>query len=75
MPKPQASVNDTATFPFCSPVALVASTTSAVALRDAFPLGEGHTLVVPRRHVASLFELTAAVSSITNAVIRNRGRI
>jgi diadenosine tetraphosphate (Ap4A) HIT family hydrolase len=30
----------------------------AVAFRDAFPVTEGHTLVVPRRHVASLFELS-----------------
>ena len=30
----------------------------ALALRDAFPISEGHTLVVPRRHVASLFDLT-----------------
>ena len=24
---------------------------------DAFPITEGHTLVIPRRHVASIFEL------------------
>jgi diadenosine tetraphosphate (Ap4A) HIT family hydrolase len=29
----------------------------AVALPDGFPVTPGHTLVVPRRHVASLFEL------------------
>src|SRR5262245_10082232 len=29
----------------------------AVALPDAFPVAPGHTLVVPRRHVASLFDL------------------
>ena len=30
---------------------------AAVAFPDAFPVAEGHTLVVPRRHVASLFDL------------------
>jgi len=30
----------------------------AVALPDGFPLNPGHTLVVPRRHVASYFDLT-----------------
>ena len=30
----------------------------AVAFPDAFPIAEGHTLVVPKRHVASLFDLT-----------------
>ena len=29
-----------------------------MAVRDAFPLTAGHTLLVPRRHVVSLFELT-----------------
>ena len=44
--------------PFCSSATVVASTPSALALRDAFALSEGYTLVMPRRHVASLFELT-----------------
>jgi diadenosine tetraphosphate (Ap4A) HIT family hydrolase len=31
----------------------------AIALLDGFPVSEGHTLVIPRRHVASVFDLTA----------------
>lgn len=27
-------------------------------IRDGFPVSEGHTLVIPKRHVASLFELS-----------------
>ncbi len=30
----------------------------AVAIPDAFPVTPGHTLVVPRRHVADFFDLT-----------------
>lgn len=30
-----------------------------MAIRDGFPVSPGHTLVIPRRHVASLAELTA----------------
>ncbi|MGM0577137.1 MAG: DUF3427 domain-containing protein [Myxococcota bacterium] len=30
----------------------------AFAFRDAYPVSEGHTLVVPRRHVATYFEAT-----------------
>ena len=30
----------------------------AAALPDAFPVVEGHTLVVPKRHVASIFDLS-----------------
>lgn len=29
-----------------------------LTLRDGFPVSPGHTLIVPRRHVASFFELT-----------------
>lgn len=47
--------------PFCPPPpeAVLAETTTAVALRDGFPVTEGHTLIVPRRHAASFFDLTA----------------
>ena len=30
---------------------------TAAALHDGFPVSPGHTLVVPRRHVGSLFDL------------------
>ncbi len=30
----------------------------AVAITDSFPLTRGHSLIVPRRHVASFFDLT-----------------
>ena len=30
----------------------------AFVRRDGYPLTDGHSLVVPRRHVASFFELT-----------------
>ena len=44
----------------------------AAAFPDGFPIAEGHTLVVPKRHVASLFDLTpeeqAAVWSLVAQV-------
>jgi len=47
--------------PFCtlSPDRIVAQSALALAVRDAFPLSPGHTLIVPRRHVESFFEVTA----------------
>lgn len=30
----------------------------AVALFDAFPVTEGHTLIIPKRHIANLFDLS-----------------
>ena len=29
-------------------------------IRDGFPVSPGHTLIIPRRHVASFFEITNA---------------
>ena len=29
-------------------------------IRDAFPVSRGHTLIVPKRHVASFFDITSA---------------
>lgn len=45
--------------PFCSgpPDGILDSTDRSLALADAYPVTEGHALVVPRRHVASVFDL------------------
>jgi diadenosine tetraphosphate (Ap4A) HIT family hydrolase len=48
--------------PFCQRLASGDGTEAnshAVAFSDAFPVAAGHTLVVPRRHVASVFDLAA----------------
>jgi len=46
--------------PFCEIPGdrVVAETAIAIALYDKFPVAEGHTLVLPRRHVVSVYELT-----------------
>lgn len=45
--------------PFCAlPAARVLHTGShGRAFRDAYPVSDGHTLVAPHRHVASLYDL------------------
>lgn len=51
-----------ASCPFCQRLALrdlLAENEHAVAFKDAFPLSDGHSLIVPRRHVASLFDLSS----------------
>jgi len=47
--------------PFCTlpPERILLCTPLALALRDAYPISPGHTLIIPRRHIASFFELTA----------------
>jgi len=48
--------------PFCSLPAerFVLENECAVVIRDAFPVSPGHTLVIPRRHVASFFDIKDA---------------
>ena len=45
--------------PFCDlpKERVLLETETTQVLLDAFPITEGHTLVIPRRHVASIFEL------------------
>ena len=46
--------------PFCQRLAsgdVTGANAQAVAFADAYPVAAGHTLVVPRRHVASVFDL------------------
>jgi diadenosine tetraphosphate (Ap4A) HIT family hydrolase len=48
------------TCPFCDPASspIRVENDVAFAIPDAFPVAEGHTLVIPKRHVASLFDLS-----------------
>lgn len=46
--------------PFCvlEPRRIVAEDELAVAYRDGFPVSLGHTVIIPRRHFATLFDAT-----------------
>ena len=48
--------------PFCNLAAdrVIAEDGPCVAFRDGFPVSAGHTLIVPRRHVASFRDLAPA---------------
>jgi diadenosine tetraphosphate (Ap4A) HIT family hydrolase len=45
---------------FCAldPTRIFMSDSETLATLDKYPLTDGHTLVIPRRHVTSLFELS-----------------
>ena len=45
--------------PFCTlaPQRVLISSPFGIVFRDAFPVSPGHTLVIPRRHVRSFFDL------------------
>lgn len=47
--------------PFCSVEferEIIASSDLSLAFFDGFPVSPGHALIIPRRHVASFFDLT-----------------
>jgi diadenosine tetraphosphate (Ap4A) HIT family hydrolase len=47
--------------PFCNLNAdkeLVSETATTVAFLDSFPVNQGHTLIIPKRHVANYFDLS-----------------
>ena len=47
--------------PFCNlnpKVELLSETATTVAFFDGYPVSKGHTLIIPKRHVANYFELT-----------------
>lgn len=60
-PKPSRSEDPTAC-PFCDEqrvAAAVALNGSVVAIRDLYPVTEGHLLILPKRHTADLFSMTS----------------
>jgi len=54
-------VTHNAQCPFCTinPARIIGVNDYAMAIFDGFPISPGHTLIIPRRHIASLFETTA----------------
>lgn len=46
--------------PFCNVKSstIFASNPHAIAILDGFPVSPGHTLIIPKRHIVSLFEAT-----------------
>ena len=49
------------TCPFCilEPDRIISESDYTITIRDGYPVSKGHTLVIPRRHVQSFFELQA----------------
>jgi len=46
--------------PFCTLLSsqIIKANAHAVAFIDGFPVSPGHTLIIPKRHIGSLFEAT-----------------
>jgi diadenosine tetraphosphate (Ap4A) HIT family hydrolase len=52
--------NDHSTCPFCTlkTKRIFTLNAHALAILDGFPISPGHALIIPKRHIASLFEAT-----------------
>jgi ATP adenylyltransferase len=57
---------------FCSVPSerVIARNELAFAIRDGFPVTEGHTLIIPHRHVVDFFGLTEAELLACNALLQ-----
>lgn len=70
-----------ATSPFHDPSRWISENQHAFAIRDAYPLSDGHTLVVPKRPIDSTSQLTDAelvacfhlIENIKTALTTDRG--
>jgi diadenosine tetraphosphate (Ap4A) HIT family hydrolase len=47
--------------PFCAlpTTRIIDSSEHGLVVRDAYPVSPGHTLIIPKRHIGSFFDLTA----------------
>lgn len=62
--------------PFCTPDRpLLVETAQVLALPDAYPLTDGHTLVCPRRHVEAVFDLDDGEWAALWTVVRRVQRL
>jgi len=43
---------------FCHLDDIIVQDDLVITIRDAYPISQGHTLIIPKRHIASLFEAT-----------------
>ena len=63
--------------PFCQLPSerIIAQNQHACAIRDAYPVSPGHTLIIPRRHIASFFDTTQEEKNALLALLDEAKRI
>jgi ATP adenylyltransferase len=67
---------DDADCPFCHLPGerIVAENETAIAVRDRFPVTSLHTLIIPRRHVSSYFDLTGEETAACHRLLSRMRR-
>jgi diadenosine tetraphosphate (Ap4A) HIT family hydrolase len=58
--------------PFCTlpPERIIDSNNLALVIRDGYPVSPGHTLVIPKRHIGSWFDITPEEQSAMLDLLR-----
>lgn len=66
-----ASMNAQTNCIFChlAPEQIIAENNLCIAIRDGFPVSNGHTLIIPKRHVANYFDLTPEETAAMQALM------
>ena len=61
---------------FCQmePTRIVSSNELSYAIRDGFPVTNGHTLVIPKRHAATFFDMTEEEIFSCNKLLHEQRR-
>lgn len=49
---------------------IIAENELCLAIRDGFPVSEGHSLIIPKRHVADYFDLTSDEIAAMQAMMK-----
>jgi len=53
----------------------IASNNHALAIYDRYPISVGHTLIIPKRHIASIFDLTSEEQSAMLELLAEMRRV
>jgi len=54
---------------------IVAESDLAYAIRDGFPVSDGHTLIIPKRHAETFFDLTEAELLSCNQLLHGQRQV
>jgi len=54
---------------------IIAENNLAYAIRDGFPVSEGHTLFIPKRHIADYFGLVTAEVNAINSLMQKQKKL
>jgi len=60
---------------FCTPRGVTGSNSLAYSSRDSYPVSPGHSLIIPFRHCASLFDLTPEEMTACMELVANERRV